>query len=135
MDKAIDPQTWLAQAKLELEVAKHLEQEFRPKPLEIICFHAQQTAEKAIKAVILYSVPQNSVVKTHDISFLLNSIDKDKYPFEEYFYVYSDELFPYSVAIRYPNMLQDSIDEYKTTQALNHAEEILHWAIGAIQQD
>lgn len=135
MDKAIDPQIWLAQAKLELEVAKHLEQEFIPKPLEIICFHAQQTAEKAIKAVILHSAPQNSIAKTHDISFLLNSIDRDKYPFEEVFFDYSDELFPYSVATRYPNMLQDSIDEYKTTQALNHAEEILHWAAKVIKQD
>ena len=135
MDKAIDPQTWLSKAKLELEVAKHLEREFIPKPLEIICFHAQQTAEKAIKAVILHSVPQNSITKTHDISFLLNSIDKGRYPFEEDFYDYADELFPYSVATRYPNMLQDNIDDHKTMQALRHAEEILDWATEAIKQD
>lgn len=135
MDKAIDPKIWLNQAKLELEVAKHLEREFIPKPLEIICFHAQQTAEKAIKAIILDNAPQNPIAKTHDLSFLLNSIDKYKYPFEEDFYDYADELFPYSVATRYPNMLQDSIDEYKTTQALKHAEEILTWAIEAINKD
>ena len=134
MDKAIDPKIWLAQAKLELEVAKHLEREFIPKPLEIICFHAQQTAEKAIKAVILDNSPQNSIAKTHDISFLLNNIDRDKHPFEEDFYDYADELFPYSVATRYPNMLQDNIDEYKTAQALRHAEEILAWAIETTNQ-
>lgn len=135
MDKAIDPHIWLAQAKIELEVAKHLEQEFIPKPLEIICFHAQQTAEKAIKAVILNDATQSSVAKTHDLSFLLDSIDKNQYPFEDDFYDYADELFPYSVATRYPNMLQDNIDEYKTSQALRHAEEILNWATKAINKE
>ena len=78
---------------------------------------------------------QSSVAKTHDLSFLLDSIDKNQYPFEDEFYDYADELFPYSVATRYPNMLQDNIDEYKTTQALRHAEEILNWATKAINKE
>ena len=133
MDKGIDPQIWLSQAQLELSVAKHLENAFLPKPLEIICFHAQQTAEKAIKAVILHTASDKPIVKSHDLSILLDSIDRDICPFDEKFYAYADELFPYSVATRYPSHLQDSIDEYKTKQAISHAEEILNWAIFIVQ--
>ena len=132
MDKSVDPQVWLAQAKLELEVAKHLEREFLPKPLEIICFHAQQTAEKSIKAVILHDVNTNFIAKSHDLSFLLNSLDTDKYPFDEDFYDYADALFPYSVTTRYPSLLQDNIDEYKTSQAIQYAEAFLKWAMDII---
>ena len=53
MDKAIDPQTWLAQANLELEVAKHLEQEFIPKPLETsqALNHAEEILNWATEAI------------------------------------------------------------------------------------
>ena len=129
MDKAIDPHIWLAQAKIELEVAKHLEQEFIPKPLEIICFHAQQTAEKSIKAVLLTQATNaGSIQKTHDLSLLLDSIDRVNFPFEDEFYDYADELFPYSVITRYPGQLQDSIDEYRTGRAILYATEIWEWA-------
>lgn len=39
-------------AVIDLRVAKHLEETYRPKPLEIICYLCQQAAEKAIKALI-----------------------------------------------------------------------------------
>lgn len=35
-------------AVMDLGVAKHLDETYRPKPLEIICYHCQQAAEKAI---------------------------------------------------------------------------------------
>ena len=40
-------------AKHSLGVARHLYETYRPQPLEIICYHCQQAAEKAIKAVIV----------------------------------------------------------------------------------
>lgn len=45
---------WYDLAKMDLGVAKHLEAAYYPKPLEIICFHCQQAAEKGIKAMIMY---------------------------------------------------------------------------------
>lgn len=135
MDKALDPAVWLKQAELELNVAKHLVNNFVPKPLEIICFHAQQASEKAIKSVILHNPSHGSIAKSHDLSMLLDSIDKDNYPFDESFYDYADELFPYSVTTRYPNHLQDNIDEYKTQQAINHAEVFVNWAKNTILKE
>lgn len=128
MDRAINPKEWLFQAKAELDVAKHLNEVFRPKPMEIICFHAQQTAEKSIKAVILYQTTNVKIEKKHDISVLLDRIDRDNAPFDDVFYEYADELFPYSVITRYPSQLQDNIDEHRVNRALSYAEAIWKWA-------
>ena len=43
---------WLTYADNDLGVAEHLLTSYRPLPAWIVCFHAQQAAEKAIKAVI-----------------------------------------------------------------------------------
>lgn len=40
---------WLEFAKTDLGVAKHLNSQYHPKTLEIICYHFQLSAEKAIK--------------------------------------------------------------------------------------
>ena len=44
---------WLSYAEEDLGVARHLFLEYYPKPLAIICFHAQQAAEKAVKSLIV----------------------------------------------------------------------------------
>ncbi len=67
---------WLDIANMDMGVAKHLMENYHPKPLEIICYHCQQAAEKAIKAKI-----------------------------EEKYFDYADTLTPYGVAVRYPNEL------------------------------
>ena len=59
---------WLDVAKQDLEVAKHLDETFYPKPLEIICYHCQQSAEKAVKALIIANGSQGGMPKKHDIS-------------------------------------------------------------------
>lgn len=49
-------QQWFTFAQKDLAVAKHLRDTFYPEPMEIICYHCQQAAEKAIKAHILPAV-------------------------------------------------------------------------------
>ena len=44
---------WLDMAQTDFGVAKHLEANYYPKPLEIICYHCQQAVEKGIKALIV----------------------------------------------------------------------------------
>lgn len=48
-DNILDAKEWTAFEEADLEVAVHLTKTFRPKPLEIICFHCQQASEKAVK--------------------------------------------------------------------------------------
>lgn len=115
---------WLDRAVLDLGVAKHLESTYHPKPIEIICYHCQQAAEKAIKALILYFGAEGGMPKLHDLSFLLGQI-KNKTAVEEKYYDYADTLSPYGVAVRYPNEL--FLEERHAKEAIRYAEEILQW--------
>ena len=89
---------------MDLKIVRYLEETYRPKPLEIICYHCQQAAEKGMKALIIYYGAEGGMPKLHDLSFLLNQI-KNKVEVEDRFYDYTDTLTPYGVKIRYPNEL------------------------------
>ena len=84
---------WLSVAETDLGVARHLYESYHPKPLEIICYHCQQSAEKAIKAVIIAHGAQGGMPKLHDLSFLLNQI-KNMAEIDERYYDYADTLTP-----------------------------------------
>lgn len=116
---------WLDMAYMDLGVAKHLMENYYPKPLEIICYHCQQVAEKAIKAVVISQGTKGGMPKLHDLSFLLNQV-KNFVKVEEKYYDYADTLTPYSVAVRYPNEL--FIEERHAKEAIQYAEEIVQWA-------
>ena len=135
MDKATNPREWIQQAKVEIDIAEHLFTQYYPKPLEIICFHAQQTAEKSVKAVLLRQSKVTGVIKSHDISLLLDYVDRENFPFSEVFHEYADELFPYGVIIRYPSQLQNNIDESRTGRAIRIAKEIWQWANEAVYSE
>ncbi len=113
---------WIEMAEMDYGVAKHLYETYYPKPLEIICYHCQQAAEKALKAVIIAGGAHGGMPKSHDLSFLLNQI-KNQVTVEEKFYDYADELTPYGVAVRYPSEL--FLEERHAVEALKMAKEIL----------
>ena len=52
-ETVLDAKEWLSYAESDLGVADHLFKTYRPKPLEIICFHCQQAAEKAVKSIFV----------------------------------------------------------------------------------
>jgi HEPN domain-containing protein len=115
---------WYDKATMDLGVAKHLLETYYPKPIEIICYHCQQAAEKAIKALIIFYGAEGGIPKLHDLSFLLNQI-KNKVDIEEKYYDYADTLSPYGVAVRYPNEL--FLEERHAKEAVQLADEILQW--------
>ena len=123
MDKASTE--WLNIATTDLGVARHLYDTYHPKPLEIICYHCQQAAEKAIKAVIIANGAQGGMPKLHDLAFLLDQI-KNIVEIDEKYYDYADELTPYGVAIRYPSEL--FLEDRHAVSALDHATDLLKWA-------
>ncbi len=115
---------WYDLAMMDLGVAKHLEATYHPKPVEIICYHCQQAAEKGIKALIMYYGAEGGVPKRHDLSFLMDQI-KNKISIEDKYYEYADTLTPYGVSIRYPSEL--FLEERHAKMAINYADEILRW--------
>ena len=57
---------WYAYAERDLITAKHLVKTLYPVPLEIVCYHCQQSSEKFLKG---YIADQNKVIpKTYDLS-------------------------------------------------------------------
>ena len=123
---------WYDLAVMDLGVARHLEETYHPKPLEIICYHCQQAAEKAIKALIMYYGGEGGMPKLHDLSFLLNQI-KNKVHIEDRYYDYADTLTPYGVSVRYPNEL--FLEERHAKEALEFSGEILSWVQGIVCRD
>ncbi len=120
-----ETKNWYDLASVDLGVAKHLAATYHPQPLEIICYHCQQAAEKAIKALIVHYELPIGVPKVHDLSFLLNQLH-DKIEISDDYYDYADALTPYGVAVRYPNEL--FLTENHVKQAIKYAAAIMQWA-------
>lgn len=124
-----DVQRWLDFAENDLAVAKHLLETFHPKPLEIICYHCQQSAEKAIKAVYIALGIPGGIPKKHDLTFLLEQM-KHRVAISDAMFDHADDLNSYSVIVRYPNEIQ--IDERKVLLSVRYADEIMSWSKEAI---
>ncbi len=128
MEKKNDNMTaameWLSFARQDYNAAKHLHDTFHPEPLEIICYHCQQAAEKAVKALIVLYGAQGGFPKKHDLFLLLNQI-KNMTSIEEKYYDYADILTPYGIAVRYPHEL--FLEKRHAEQALKMAKEYLDW--------
>lgn len=123
-DKSIpgSPQDWLARAKSDLTFAR------LPLPegafYEDLCFHAQQAAEKALKAV--YQYHGLSFRYTHDLDELVSGLTQKGIQIPSDI----DEaivLTSFAWESRYPNISEPvSKEEYQ--EALQHAEAVVAWA-------
>ena len=120
---------WMGYAERDYGVAKHLYEDYYPKPWEIICFHCQQAAEKAIKAVTILLRPEDNVPKVHDLPYLLDQI-KNKTPIGEDLYQPADTITQYGVAFRYPNEL--FLEEQDAKKAIEYAKHVIDWAHSVI---
>jgi len=122
----IGTEQWLRYAYSDLEIAG-----ITPSPnmlLEGLCFHAQQAAEKSIKAVLIdrgVSFP-----RTHNIRTLLELIPPDISIPEEIQEAAS--LTDYAVSSRYPSDLE-LIGEDEHQKAIHSAKRVVSWAENIVQ--
>jgi HEPN domain-containing protein len=117
------PEEWLSHAESDLKLAS-----LASKDSQIIrgqvCFHAQQAAEKSIKAVLLFKGVEFPL--THDIEELLEIAEDHEIPVPENV-LDADQLTPYAVETRYPGYLVE-ITEDDVKSALQIAEQSVSWA-------
>jgi HEPN domain-containing protein len=92
---------WLTRAGNDLRVAQFLLTMPDPPP-ESIGFHAQQCAEKAIKAYLTFQ--QIPFERRHDLSYLIDLCIPREPDFGQ-FRILADLLTPYAVEFRYPETL------------------------------
>jgi HEPN domain-containing protein len=115
------PADWLRYAYSDLELAR-----VRRPPkvlLEGLCFHAQQAAEKALKAVLIdKGVPPP---KTHNIRTLLDLLPQGVIVPQDVEDAAS--LTDYAVMSRYPGDFE-SIDEREYKETIRLAESVVLWA-------
>jgi len=116
---SIDPvQEWLALASQDEQSARFL-MDMQPLPLEVICFHCQQAAEKLLKALIAKNMLP--IPRTHDLLQLLDIIRTVHPAFidlEPAMYDLND----FSVIVRYPAHIP--LEASDTMNALKAVETI-----------
>ncbi|MDT0632151.1 HEPN domain-containing protein [Rubrivirga litoralis] len=119
-----DPRSWLGYAHADLLLA-----ESAPPSgvyLELLCFHAQQAAEKALKAVLLARTgappPQ-----THDVILLIDLAERAGAGASPLSAEAAQALTQYAVITRYPADLGD-VDEAEWQAAVADARAVVEWA-------
>jgi HEPN domain-containing protein len=116
------PQDWLLRAKSDLSIAG------APLPegalYEDLCFHCQQPAEKALKAV--YQYKGLSFRYTHDISELIEGLNKQGINIPSVIRQ-AILLSIYAWETRYPGVGEPvTLEEYQ--ESLFHAGNVVNWA-------
>jgi HEPN domain-containing protein len=117
------PEQWLVYAESDLRLAGLAAQDRLVLP-EQVCFHAQQAAEKALKAVLRFK--QVEFPWTHDLDELLRLAEEAGVAMPEAVREVGF-LTPFAVGARYPGYW-DVISETDVEEALRGAGLVVDWA-------
>ena len=126
-DPAGSPEAWLRYAHSDLELAQ-----LSPPPkvlLEGLCFHAQQAAEKALKAVLV--AHDTAFPRTHSIRMLVDLLPQGLTVPREVEDAAS--LTDYAVISRYP-AATEPVDDQEYREAVRLAEGVVSWAERTIRE-
>ncbi len=98
---------WIAKADADLDTAKREVLVVESSNYDAVCFHAQQCAEKYLKAVLLEN--DLRVPRIHDLEALLNQL-MPLYPALSRVLHFARILSAMAVEVRYPGMSADEDD-------------------------
>jgi HEPN domain-containing protein len=116
----VDPREWLNRARSDLLMAKSRKEGIY---LEDLCFHAQQAAEKAVKAVLIKHSVKFPYV--HDVAELLTLIENAGLKIPK-LVKQAGKLTRFAVFTRYPG-IAEAISEEEYAEALTIAAEVIRW--------
>lgn len=102
-----DVAEWMRFAKTDFDVAKNSDETMHPKPLEVICYLCQQSAEKALKAFLI--AKEIDPPKIHDLDTLREMCEGFEQSFAET-EKHCEFLTKYAVAPKYPSHGLDIIE-------------------------
>ena len=121
---SLNPRAWLEHARGDLLLAGTTPPP--GVPLELLCFHAQQAAEKALKTVLLTRTGEPPR-RTHDLILLTDLVRSSGAPAPPLGAEAAQALTQYAVLTRYPADLGD-VDEAEWRQAVADARAVVEWA-------
>jgi len=125
---SLDIQKWIRYAQNDYDFALLASGRFRP-PIEIVCYHCQQSAEKILKAYNIAT--ENELIKTHELKDLLGKCERISADFG----VLAESclhLTPYVSLGRYPATIDPT--DYHMKQALIHARNILDFTKSKLEE-
>ncbi|MDR3130513.1 MAG: HEPN domain-containing protein [Treponema sp.] len=111
---------WISKADNDILSARYLAETMRPAPREIVCFHCQQSAEKYLKAFLVYN--DQEPPKTHDLielARLCGNYDGDFLQLNPR----CEFLTPFAAQTRYPGVIDPSNEDM--ARALIFAQDII----------
>ncbi|MCL2766362.1 MAG: HEPN domain-containing protein [Peptococcaceae bacterium] len=115
-----NPYEWIRLAEMDLATSHHMFKTYCPIPLEIVCFHAQQAAEKMLKC---YLASQNiAIPRIHDLQILCEMCGEREKRFDE-IYTASIMLTRYGVIPRYP--AEWGLTEQDASKAIEDADAVM----------
>ena len=122
---------WIKKAENDLITAQN-SLDIKPEtPFDTICFHAQQCAEKYLKAFLVFHDVEFE--KTHDLGQLISLAAKADKDFFEIIDL-GEKLTDYAVDIRYPILLEEPTkDEAK--EAIETAIKIKEFVISRLNEE
>lgn len=122
------PAEWLRHARSDLALA-----EAAPPHgvlLEHLCYHAQQAAEKALKAVILH-LTRSEPAHSHNLRRLIRDAELAGAPPVPINAEAAALLTQYAVLARYPADLGE-VEQEEWSRAVGHARAVMEWAEGVV---
>lgn len=111
---------WYERARMDIATARFM-QNYRPVPIEIICYHCQQAGEKVLKGLLAFK--DQEVPRTHRLDVILAQLNE---PALSCLADACDELSPFATITRYPSAIQLTDDDMQL--ALAALDEILEQA-------
>ena len=124
--------SWLDFAEMDANLALFTFENMHPKPLELICYHCQQAAEKNLKALMISLSENTAAPKTHDLALLADSLC-GTFEIDDSVYNACSDLTPYGVKVRYPKEIP--VDEPMTKKALADMKKVTDWARSKLNYD
>ena len=115
---------WFKYADMDFMTAEHL-LTLQPHPLEIICFHCQQMAEKYLKGYLIYKGVDDPP-KIHNLDTLCEMCSEYDEQFQEIKKA-CNVLTTYGVQPRYPNEME--LTENDMRKAIEYARQIREFGL------
>ncbi len=117
-----DVRDWVVKAEEDFAVVETLARKRRPALQTAVCFHAQQCAEKYLKALLTRD--RITFPKTHDLLDLLE-LAKHSDPTTELLRSDLEYLEPYAVNLRYPGECATRTEAQRSVRAVAQIREAL----------
>jgi HEPN domain-containing protein len=120
-------QAWCEKARRDFITAQNSLVDSKEVFPDIICFHAQQAAEKYLKAYLVFL--ELDFPKTHALEDLV-LLASTKDPVSRNLFTIACDLSPYAVEVRYPDSPSPSPEDAR--EAVHAAETIRNYILGKI---